>query len=468
MMMEPTASFAESSASSQLLNSDLENDADVQQRQRNAVQSALDQLGTLLSEADGALDNLEDEDVLGSAIVRGCRDLADAVGHIADKIDDQSDDDRRALAKACIDDAQDAGLRLREEVEEDNRTDDAVVEGASLLQNSSNSNCKNNDNDEQKLLLARELSSMSQDDVVTAIQAAGTLLRDVEATLRAIDQDEADEIADVALTVAHLFVASLQSVQQSLTPDDLLLTAASTATTTTTPGNNNRSATTPQIEILPDDDDEEDEEDGGDEQSGLADAAKRKKKEAVSASTRCSSSKRRRSVDRVRVLWPPLGLAVGDALHWGKDTAQQKPILAVALGITLWPAAVMTAVVCLPVVVMDGIAQDWYNHSQDTPIVECLERSAANIYQTGRLSLLCGKLMGKQTLRVVSRQVQRRGGVEKIARDVGSMALDRVTHPVETISMAWNGLAWSFNMARQAYDNISDQERDDTTLNLQQ
>ena len=56
------------------------------------------------------------------------------------------------------------------------------------------------------------------DDMMHAIQAAAGLLRDVEATLRAIEQDEADEIADVALTVAHLFLASLQSVHASLTP----------------------------------------------------------------------------------------------------------------------------------------------------------------------------------------------------------------------------------------------------------
>merc|ERR1712232_1453866 len=107
-----------------------------------------------------------------------------------------------------------------------------------------------------------------------------------------------------------------------------------------------------------------------------------------------------------------------------------EPILAVALGLTLWPAAAVTAVAGAPWIIADGAIQHLYNrHLQDAPAIVVLERSAANLYQTGRLALLCGKLVGCQMLQVASRQVDRQGGMDQIARDLGGFCVDRVVHP---------------------------------------
>jgi hypothetical protein len=283
-----------------------------------------------------------------------------------------------------------------------------------------------------------ELSKLSQEDVVSAIQVAGTLLRDVEAVLRAIEVDEAEEIADVALTVAHLFIASLQSVHSTLTPEDLTKNS-------TRSGHLHGLSPSSQIEMIDDENEEQQE-------------------TTVTATT---SSKKR--VDRMRVLWPPLGPAVSSALDWGKDAASHQPVLAAALGLTLWPAALVTACMGAPLVLADGFVQDLYRNFHDSPVVEGMELCAAQLYQTGRLSLLCGKLVGRQTLRIASRQVKRHGGAENIARNLGGMAVERVTHPVETLCMAWDGISWSIEQAKSFVEEHTDQERNSAAvLNLQQ
>ena len=53
------------------------------------------------------------------------------------------------------------------------------------------------------------MEKISQDEMMLALVDATSLLRDVEAAFRSIDQSEADEIADVALTLARLFLMSL-------------------------------------------------------------------------------------------------------------------------------------------------------------------------------------------------------------------------------------------------------------------
>lgn len=417
-----------------LLQSDLEMAAQRQDRQRDAAQFALDRLGELLNQADVSLTKLENDPLaLGSAIVRGCQDLADAVGHLATQIDQQSDDERRALAQACIDDAQQSLL-----FQED--------EGVAPLSASDQSH------------LVELSSNLSEDQVASAIQAAGSLLRDVESTLRAIDRHDADEIADVALTVAHLFVMSLQSVHETLAPEDLTEPSATTALGAVRTGP--QSTTT--IEILDDSDGGDGE--GDDAFSSVHGSASRTTNPRDSKST---SRQRRRRMDRLRVLWPPLGPHVSGALGWGKEAASQKPLLAVALGMTLWPVAVLTTVIGGPVVLADRLLQDLYQNFSDGPVIEGLELSAAQLYHTGRLSLLCGRLLGRQTLRVVNRQVERHGGVGKIAHDLGGMAVDRVSHPIETVSMAWGGISWGVGVALDAWNQVKEKEQSDIVQRLQ-
>jgi hypothetical protein len=397
----------------------LEDAALADQSKDDAAQQILDQMGEMLSKADGALDHLEKEDMLGSAIVRGCQDLADAIGGVASHLDQQSDGDRRLLAQACLEDAQNTLLLQEEQAASGTR--DTLPMGTLERRSSTE---------------LQEFSQLSEDDMMNAISAAKSLLQDVESTLRAIDQDEADEIADVAMTVARLFIASMQSIHSTIRPHDL---------TGATNVNSRSLEPSDRIEILDDDYNAE-----------------------SSAEEKSQTFEKKKRLDHLRVLWPPLGPVAASACNWGKEAAAKQPFLAVALGLTLWPAAVITTMVGGPLVLADGFVQDLYNNFQDGPIIQGLERSTAQLYQTGRLNFLVCKLVGRQTFRVASRQVKRRGGVGKIAQDLGGMAVDRVTHPVETVEMVWNGISWGIGILRDTVEQLTDQEREETVQSLQQ
>ena len=45
-------------------------------------------------------------------------------------------------------------------------------------------------------------------------------------------------------------------------------------------------------------------------------------------------------------------------------------------------------------------------------------------------------------MRVGKRQLDRRGGLGKVAQDVCGWTIDRALHPIETAGQAWNGLMW--------------------------
>jgi hypothetical protein len=270
---------------------------------------------------------------------------------------------------------------------------------------------------------------MSEDDMMLALSGATSLLRDVEASFRSINQHDAEDIADAALTLARLFLESLRDFFSTLTPEDLAGT------------HQLRPLSDNGVELLDDD---------------------------VEAQIESEKPARKKQTKgRVRVLWPPLGSAVKSACQWGKDEAEKKPMLAVALGLTLWPCAIVTAIVGAPLVLADGLLQNAYDSFSDGPLVENLERGAAQLYHAGRLSLLCGGLMCRQTLRVASRQIDRRGGAGKVAQDVGELALYRAFHPVETFGMAWNGVAWGVGAIRDAVAQVQEMAERTSAANLE-
>mmetsp|Transcript_11765 Transcript_11765/g.17279 ORF Transcript_11765/g.17279 Transcript_11765/m.17279 type:complete len:203 (+) Transcript_11765:587-1195(+) len=160
--------------------------------------------------------------------------------------------------------------------------------------------------------------------------------------------------------------------------------------------------------------------------------------------------------DRMRCLWPPLGPAVAGAFEWTKEEASKKPMLAVALGMTLWPAAVVTALVGTPMVVADNVVQHVYNSLSEGPIVETLERGAAQAFHAGKLSMLTGKLVLRHSVTIATRQIERRGGVGEIAKDVGGFVLDRATHPVETVCMTWDVAGMGFRALGDAVGHVKD------------
>jgi hypothetical protein len=396
--------------------SDLETERNLQQQRENAAQAFLHMMGSVLEQADDALDGFEQhQDKLGQAMVRKFQELADGVGQVASELEKHTDEDRKRIAQACLQDVDDLRLKLQD------GSCSGGTESFSLVQQQQH--------DEQ-------LANLKEEDFIDALAGAVSLLRDVEGAFREIGEDEADEIADAALTLARLFLFSLQSLHATMTPSELLAAADANA-------NANRdisSSSTTQIELL--------DEDGKPVPTMSRSAVKIKEK-------------------RVRILWPPLGPAVAGACEWGQDTAQKQPLLAVALGMTLWPVAMFTTVVGGSLVVCDHYLQDAYGHFQEGPLISNMEQGVAEVLQMGKLTLLCTKLVGKQTLRIVSRQVERHGGVGEIAGQIGNLAVDRALHPIETVGMAWNGLSSGFGMVHNTVQQVFEQDQRDTAIGLQ-
>ena len=395
-MMVPSNTHISRYAELQLLTSDVEDANNRRKAHESAAEKAIQVIGDLLNNADTFLAQLESDEVLGSAIVRCCQELADVIGSLAGEMDGQSDQEKRDVAKACLEDARSAVLARNDNVTSNNSAHH------------------------------EELATMSENEMLDALSGATALMRDVESSLRSIDSSEADEIADVALLTARLFILSLKSIHSNLTPASLLAAGHG--------GSDTRDLEfSSRIEVLREEDCDHE-----------ADAKE------------TSEARSGHPVDRVSVCWPPLGPAVVSAANWGKDEAAKKPILAAALGLTLWPVAITTALIGTPIVLADYVMQQVYDSLSDGPIIQSVERGAAQVYHAGRLSFLCSGLVLKQTLRVASRQVKRHGGVGKLAQDVGGALLNRVTHPLETAFMAWDGVCIGASAIRDGIGFVHD------------
>lgn len=396
-MMSPDS---KSGGGESILLTDREMESVSLEKREDAARDVLIVVGEALEKASTMIDDIERDQLLGPAITRCCADLADMAAEVAAEIHSKSDDERRELARACLHDAR----GVREELlltEEGDRSAGTVVLTEGAVANAATKSA------------AEAMADLTEEDVVSAVNSAETILLDVEEVLRSVGREEADEIAEVGLTVAKMFVWSLQSIHGRVTPQ--LLAGIS---------DEREDAGNATIEML--DDDSEDNAQG-------------------KADTRASTERSRSTTlpgRRMRALWPPLGPAVASAGQWGADAASKNPILSVALGMALWPAAIMASFVGAPLLAADWALQKGYEAAQDGPVVEAAERGAANLYEVGKLYYLCGRLVVRQGWKVGQRQVERRGGLGAVANDIGNLAIDRALHPVETATMAWDGLKW--------------------------
>ncbi len=384
------------------LEGDRDQDLLLQKKQHDQIEEILQAIGGVLQGADSTLRNLEENvDLLPSAILRKCQELADGISILASRMEDHSPEQQRELAHACARDFQQT-LALQE---------NGVL-------------CDSN-----------KLSPLSEDDFLHAFQGVSTVLRDIEAAFREISETDAEDMADAALTLARLFLLSLQNVHETLTPDDFL-----------TEDQTRSEVIIEEIHEEEEDKDEKNLSTDADMEGTPHDLPRRffKKKGAR----------------RVRVLWPRLGPTVAKAMNWGKEAASERPLLMVAFGLTLWPAIIVTSLVGGSLVIADHAVQDIYQHFQEGPLVSNLEQGAAQVLQAGKLGLVVTSIVGKQTWRVVQRQVKRHGGVEHIAHSIKDLTLERITHPVETVGMAWNGIAWSFCTATDTIQQILQQREE--------
>ena len=290
------------------------------------------------------------------------------------------------------------------------------------------------------------MAAISEEEMAEAVTSAQSILVDVVETLRSVGDDEAEEIAEVGLTVARMFIWSLQSIQHNVSPQLMAGTEEERKFAEQKKRRDRASDSDGlQIELLDGDDESDDDANDTDVDDTPASAVPPKRPTAPTSRDR-----------RMRVLWPPLGPAVESAASWGADAASNNPILSVALGLALWPAAIVAAFIGAPLVAVDHAVQSTYDANKNSSVIETAERGAANLYQVGKLYYLCGKLVVKQSIRVGGRQIERRGGLGAVACDVGGFAIDRALHPIETASWAWNSVKWGAGTLLEAATFVKD------------
>ena len=427
------AAFSESSGSGDpcsLLLTDRElASRDLASREQNAAE-VLDVIGRALDAADTTLSDIERDGTLGPALKRICNELADTINHVATEIGKQSEEERRKFARACLEDARNE-LELLESVQAVTPTSSESSEDTCMEANSA----------------AEKMSAISEEEMAEAVTSAQSILVDVVETLRSVNDDEAEEIAEVGLTVARMFIWSLQSIQHNVSPQSLAGTEEERKFVEQRKqrGREASDGDGLQIELLDDDDESDDDANDDDVDDAQASTAPPERPTAPTSRDR-----------RMRVLWPPLGPAVASAASWGADAASNNPILSVALGLALWPAAIVAAFIGAPLVAVDHAVQSTYDANKNSSVIEAAERGAANLYQVGKLYYLCGKLVVKQSIRVGGRQIERRGGLGAVACDVGGFAIDRALHPIETASWAWNSVKWGAGTLLEAAAFVKD------------
>jgi hypothetical protein len=399
-----------------------------QQQQYNLAQQILTVTGHALSTADRELSELErknndNTNLLGSAVMRGCRELADAVAQLASQLEQHYCDCQTTEQRAAL-------------VELLSRHDDFSSDDSLRLQLEGGGG---ETGDAQQPLIDTTIttrdwteldSQQLQRSSNAAAAAAAQFLRDVEVALRGMEPAEAAELADTALAVAHVFVATLQHVHSQLTPEHLLQAdssnsrSMSSSSGTVSGGDRsmvrNHCESSPDITILPDHED--------------ADVISKDKK--IPMQQQQEHSALTKKPQRMRCLWPPVGPAVADACQWGQHAVQQHRILTAVVGITLWPVVAVTAVLGTGTLLADHVLQNTYQHFADTPVVATAEMAAAQLYQTSRLAVLTAKAVARPTLRVAQRQLQRHGpGIQE-------WAVYRIQHPLETVNETAQGLLW--------------------------
>lgn len=440
---------------------------------------ALQLFANFLNTAETTLNDISEREssgqrVLGPGIVRVCQDLADEIEGVARELHKQ-----QLRASEHLDRVRsDHDLRLIEEggnSHVDYGTEEKVSPEMTLA----------------TLTHSESISSLqSHEEYITSLTTTHTLLLDMAAALRAISQQEAQELGEVALDVARMFVWSLNQahgnlIQMTLTndshhsessdgqgiEDDLRVkTAVMTSSkqhrvtwsTKNIKSNNNLG---PVVEILGE----------GDENvlnrpakgPSNAKASLRytpqlspipSSPEKISRPTIGDPSHIGTSAERVRVLWPPLLPVVAEASKHCANSAREHPVPAIAIGLACGPAAVVTAAFAgPPLLVADWAIQQSYDAlSEHTPIIENVEKGAANALQVAKLAVLCSKLVVKQGISVGERQIERRGGVGKICEDVAGGAKDMALHPVETAGAAIHGLWWMGGAVRDAAGWVKD------------
>jgi len=340
-------------------------DDDDQYREKQRL--ALQLIANFLNNAESTLNDITEREssgqqVLGPGIVRVCHDLADEIENVAKELRKEHTRAARHLAHAISDHE----LTLLEEggTANNNNNNNEGVKDEEVV----NSNSEVEAVSTNKTALAHPTtlpssesvaSFQSQEEFISSLSTTHTLLIDTAAALRAITQQEAQELGEAALDVAGMFLWSLGRVHSNMiqmtmssdypypTSQPLIIsyhgkerqeqvgvmlpkksTMAAGLPTSTTKQNrvtwyneNTKSHNGPVIEILGD----EEKNDGSPQRNTTKEFRYSPRLPSIpsspGASSIASSNISRNgstgtaghSLERVRVLWPPLLPAVTEA-----------------------------------------------------------------------------------------------------------------------------------------------------------
>lgn len=147
--------------------------------------AALQLFANFLNAAENAIDDISEREndgkmVVGPGIMRLCNDLADGIEHVAEELEREHQHIEKVMS--------DHDLRLTEE-----------GNGAKI------------DASEEVVIASDDTIVVlppSHEELLTSISAAHSILLDMANALRAITQEEAQELGEVALDVAQMFVWS--------------------------------------------------------------------------------------------------------------------------------------------------------------------------------------------------------------------------------------------------------------------
>lgn len=258
--------------------------------------------------------------------------------------------------------------------------------------------------------------------LLQVLQATTELMQDIEDSLLHLDQEDAQELATVATLLTQNLVASLQVAQEQLLPAE---ETRSSVIIEEIDDNNENDAASPRSPQAP-----------------------------------------RANMTRQRLLWPPLTPHLQHAFHWGHEHATQQPVLALGLGLTLWPAALLTTFFGAPVVAADVVAQHLYQQHAEAALVVGAEVAAAQGVQSVRLAYVTGRIAVKQSLRVAQQQIDRHhGGLEQMIGQVGHFCWDHLTHPVDTFAYVGRAAAWTMgHVGPWLQDNFFQQDENDASV----
>jgi hypothetical protein len=387
------------------------------------------------------IEQIENDDILGHAIIRGCTELADMIAHIISQLTEEQEqitnDDSKTNAANTIKMNVDNDCMNDQSISKSTRLKDLVfnIDHSLLLQiEGSGSHASLNEDtsppvfdvDDFPDVIDSNFNRGNIDPVPTVIE----LLSDIESALRAVEPDEANDIADAAITVGHLLIAAMQQIHSQFTPTILSLSSNDGGSTMMQSKelydyDNSKGILlneSPNIIQLPDDDNDDHSE----------------KYYATTTTTALIPPYKSYTPQRVRCLWSPLQPTIQSMMDWTQcEVIQKQPwYITTPIVVTCWPILTMTAMFGGAVLVSDHVLQSIYTKIEHHPIIVTSEISFASLIQSTKLTFLTCKAICKPTIRVMKRQIQRH------TPTVQESIVYHIHHPIETIKGTIQGIGY--------------------------